>query len=323
MNYTSDFAKLSSMIDSLSSTKKTKEDDKSYWKIQKDKSGNGIAVIRFLPELPDQLPIVRLFNHYFQVQETKKWVIGNCPTTLGDKCACCESYFELYHQSEEATDKSTKVAIKKLADSRKRKLNYIANILVISDPVNPENEGKVFKYRFGKKIYDKIIAKIQPQFDIEEKVNPFDPVNGANFVLKATTTSMGDGIETLNYDNSEFKTVSDITSDPKYDFDEILKQRYDLSEEISPDKIETYESMSVKFNRALTGNNVTANKPKTNVEQEPVNSKGLTAEEVSEVEDTTEETPEKVNSTTKTKPIVEEDDEDEDSKEYFERLSKM
>lgn len=308
--YESDLSKLVASVEALNSKKTyTKDEDDRYWKLGKDKTGNGAAVIRFLPELPKELPYVRLYNHWFQIKETGKWVIGNCPTTIdGNSCPCCEMYLENWVENDKAAQA--------YANTFKRKLNYISNILVISDPINPENEGKVFLFRYGKKIYDKLMSKVKPLYEFEQALNPFNIQSGANFILQANTVILDPTKKTttLSYDQSSFQTPSDLTT--MDNLDEIMESRYSLFDLISEDKLDTYESMSKKLEKALTGKA----QAKT---QEAVNSKNQTSEEASVVQQ--EEPKLKVDTpkSTKSTKQVEPDEDDEDDSEYFERLAKM
>ena len=164
--------------------------DERFWSLTVDKSQNGYAVIRFLPA-PDgeDLPFVKLYSHAFQ--GTGGWLIDSCITTLNQKCPVCEHNSGLWNSGIDSN--------KEIARKQKRKLTYISNIYVVKDPANPENEGGVFLYKFGKKIFDKLTAAMQPEFEDEESIDPFDFWKGANFKLKAKNVA---GYR--NYDSSEF-----------------------------------------------------------------------------------------------------------------------
>ena len=154
------------------------KDDTRFWQPEVDKAGNGMAVIRFLPapaiDGDDALPWVRTFSHGFQ--GPGGWFIDNCLTTLNEKCPVCEHNNTLWNSGIEAN--------KEIARKQKRKLSYVANILVVSDPSNPSNEGQIRLFKFGKKIFDKITEAMNPEFADETPVNPFDLWEGANFKLK-------------------------------------------------------------------------------------------------------------------------------------------
>jgi hypothetical protein len=304
-NYKSDFAKLLNQVETLDQKQERKNDDR-YWKLGKDKTGNGVAEIRFLPELPGEVPVVKLFNHYYQDKTTKKWFIGNCPTTINLQCPVCEHNIELWDTGEVGQD---------IAKGRKRKLSYIANILVINDPINPENTGKVFLFKFGQKIYDKLKAKIKPMYDFEEKINPFDLEEGANFILKGTIVKLGDK-ESLSYDQSAFSPATNLTKVKGLDIDALMDSRHSVIAEVATDKFDSYEDLKTRFNKASTGTAA----PKKNVEGQAVNSKNETAEETSKV--TKEESAIKNEPKKEKTPLaaMEEDSEDED---YFKKLAEM
>ncbi|HCX21718.1 MAG TPA: single-stranded DNA-binding protein, partial [Cytophagales bacterium] len=147
-----------------SGSTKSYQDDR-FWKPERDKADNGFAIVRFLPAVDgEDVPFVRIFNHGFK--GVGGWMIENCPTTIGLTCPVCEANSELWNSGVESD--------KDIARNRKRKLQYIANIMVVSDPKNPQNEGKVFLYKFGKKIFDKVNESMNPEFEDEEAINPFD-----------------------------------------------------------------------------------------------------------------------------------------------------
>ena len=182
--------------------------DERTWKLDVDKSGNGYAVIRFLPAPENEdLPFVKLYSHAFQ--GPGGWYIENSLTTLGGKDPVSEYNTQLWNNGTDAG--------KETARKQKRKLTYVSNIYVVKDPTNPENEGKVFLYKYGKKIFDKLTAAMQPEFEDEEAIDPFDFWQGANFKLKAKNVA---GYR--NYDSSEFAAVS-----PLLDDDDALDELFD------------------------------------------------------------------------------------------------
>ena len=159
-----------------------KQEDNRYWQPEVDKAGNGVAIIRFLPapavDGEDSLPWVRIWNHGFK-GPTGKWYIENSLTTFNQKDPVSEYNSQLWNSTNDDNSPA-----RKQAREQKRRLTYISNIYVVSDPKNPENEGKIFLYRYGKKIFDKISLLMNPEFDGDEAINPFDLWNGANFKLK-------------------------------------------------------------------------------------------------------------------------------------------
>ena len=213
--------------------------DERLWKPELDKSGTGSAVIRFLPA-PDgeELPWVKVFKHAFQ-GPTGKWYIENSLTTIGKNDPVSEHNSALWNTGLE-TDKET-------ARKQKRKLEYYSNIYVVSDPKHPENNGKVFLFRYGKKIFDKIMAAMQPEFEDETPINPFDFWEGANFKLKIRKV---DGY--WNYDKSEFDSVSTL-KDSDDALDSIWKTQYSLTEFTAPTNFKSYDELKKRLDDVLSG----------------------------------------------------------------------
>ncbi len=211
--------------------------DERFWKPEMDKTGVGSAVIRFLPAPEgEELPWVKLWSHAFQ--GPGGWYIENSLTTIGKKDPVGEYNRELWNSGEQ---KKKDIVSQK----QKRKLSYYANIYVVKDPLHPENEGKVFLYKFGKKIFDKILASMQPEFDDEEPINPFDFWQGANFKLKITKVA-----GYWNYDKSDFGPVSPLLDDDEA-LEAIWKKEYSLQDIIAPDKFKTYEQLEKRMNDVL------------------------------------------------------------------------
>ena len=189
------FANILSAVSKMKEGSSYNNDKELLWSCETDKAGNGQATIRFLPSQDGaSLPFVRVYSHGFKVGG--KWFIDKCRTTIGDDCPVCNANSVLW----ETGDKENQEIVRQ----RKRKLSFYSNILVISDPKNPDNEGKVFQFRYGKKIFDKIVDKMQPQFDDEEAINPFDPAEGCDFKLRIRQV---EGY--ANFDKSEFTSTSD------------------------------------------------------------------------------------------------------------------
>ena len=219
-----------------------KKDDR-FWQPEVDKAGNGYAVIRFLPPpAGEDLPWVRVWNHAFK-GPSGKWYIENSLTTLGKADPVSELNSELWNSGTESN--------KKIAQLQKRKLTYTANIVVISDPKHPENEGKVFLFKFGKKIFDKIKDVMQPQFEDEEPINPFDFWKGANFKLKIRQV---EGYR--NYDKSEFEKPAPLSEDDD-EMEKIWKKQYSLSEFVAPEKFKSYDELKARLNDVLSATNST------------------------------------------------------------------
>lgn len=203
-------------------------DDDRFWKPTRDKSDNGFAVIRFLPAVANEdIPWVRIFSHGFQ-GPTGKWYIENCPTTLGQKCPACEGNSELWNSGIEAN--------KDIARRRKRRLQYISNVYIVSDPKNPENEGKVFLYKYGVKIFDKLMESMNPEFEDESPVNPFCFWEGANFKLKIRRVK---GF--VNYDKSEFEAASQLLDADEEALETLYKTQHSLQQFIATTEFKKYE----------------------------------------------------------------------------------
>ena len=212
--------------------------DDRFWKPELDKSGNGYAVFRFLPAVKDEdLPWARLWSHAFQ--GPGGWYIENSLTTLNKKDPVSESNSLLWNSGVDAD--------KEIARKRKRKLSYIANVLIVSDPKHPENEGQVKLFKFGKKIFDKITEAMKPEFEDEKPINPFDFWEGANFKLKIRKV---DGY--WNYDKSEFDSPTAI-ADNDESIEEIWNKQYALKPFLAPENFKSYDELKSKLDKVLSG----------------------------------------------------------------------
>ena len=228
--------------------------DERLWRPQLDKSGNGYAVIRFLPPCDgENLPWAKLWSHAFQ-GPTGQWYIENSLTTLSQKDPVSEHNTRLWNSGVESD--------KEIARKQKRKLQYYSNIYVVSDTKNPANEGKVFLYRFGKKIFDKLMEAMQPAFEDETPINPFDFWTGANFKLKIRKV---DGY--WNYDKSEFDNVSTL-SDNDDELQKIYKSQYSLNEFTAPTNFKSYDELKTRLDMVLSGT-VAVSTVETLMEDEP------------------------------------------------------
>ena len=281
---------LDKLLSAVKEDNKDPSDKKSYvderlWKPELDTSGNGYAVIRFLPAIEgEDLPWAKLFSHAFQ-GPTGQWYIENSRTTLGrgdiGKDPASEYNTSLWNSGVE-TDKE-------IARKQKRKLSYYSNIYVVSDSKNPHNEGKVFLFRYGKKIFDKLMAAMQPEFEDETPINPFDFWKGANFKLKIRKV---DGY--WNYDKSEFEAPSAILDDDSA-IERIWKEQYSLADFTAPSNFKSYEELKTRLDAVLSGKQVVSNQT---VEDEPVASPKVD-----------------------TKPVENKQGEDEDTMDYFNKLA--
>ena len=210
--------------------------DERLWKPELDSSGNGYAVLRFLPAPEgESLPWAKVYSHAFQ--GPGGWLIDNCLTTKGDKCPVCAHNNGLWNSGVESD--------KEIARKQKRKLSYYANILVVKDPKHPENEGKVFLYKFGKKIHDKILGAMQPEFQDETPVNVFDFWEGANFKLKIKTVA-----GYWNYDSSEFDSPSALSADDD-ELETIYGQQHSLEAFTADSEFKSYDALEDRLNSVL------------------------------------------------------------------------
>ena len=231
----------------------TSSGDERVWKLECDNSGNGYAVIRFLPAPNgEDLPFVKLYSHAFQ--GSGGWYIENSLTTLNQKDPVSELNSELWNNGTDAG--------KEIARKQKRKLTYVANIYVVKDPANPANEGKVFLYKFGKKIFDKITAAMQPEFEDETPIDPFDFWQGANFKLKAKNVA---GYR--NYDSSEFAAQGAMLDDDDA-MEAIWKKQYSLAELVAPDQFKSYDELKKRLDYVLGNKGARRQDPEVADEEE-------------------------------------------------------
>ena len=280
-------------VNSPQQSNNSNQDDR-FWRPELDKSGNGYAVVRFLPEAEgNELPWVRVFNHGFQ-GPTGKWYIENSLTTLNQKDPVAEYNSILWNSGTEAN--------KDIARKQKRRLSYIANVLVVSDPKHPENEGQVKLFKFGKKIFDKITDQMKPQFEDEVPVNPFDPWTGTNFKLKIRKV---EGF--TNYDKSEFDSKSALFEGDDAKIEALWKTQYNLSEFIAPSNFKSYDELKAKLDLVLNLNSA----PETFAPRAPA---PVAEEKAPWVEEAKSTTPAVETSTVS-------DDEDDEAMSYFSKLA--
>lgn len=228
----SDFGKLTAAL-----TKKTEysKGDEGFWKPTQDKAGNATATIRFLPAHPDDdLAYVQYYDHSFQHGgKGGKWYIEHCPTTVGrDECPVCT-------QNKKNYQAMSKEEAKKVSPSRR--LNYISNILVIKDPANPDNDGKVFRFKYGKKIKDKIDEKLTPAFEDVKPVNIYDPFRGADFRLHLAIVD-----KYPSYDKSQFGDVKPISEDDE-EVLRVVNEAVSLKAFVAEDKFKTKELLQKRY----------------------------------------------------------------------------
>ena len=280
--------------DSAPQEKKSYKDDR-LWKPELDKSGNGYAVIRFLPSCEgEDLPWAKLWSHAFQ-GPTGQWYIENSLTTIGGKDPLSEHNTALWNSGIESD--------KEIARKQKRKLQYYSNIYVESDSKHPENNGKVFLFRYGKKIFDKIMAAMQPEFEDESAINPFDFWKGANFKLKIRKV---DGY--WNYDKSEFDSPTAILDNDE-SIESLWKSQYSLGEFTDASNFKSYNELKTRLDTVLSGKTTVGNVTDS-IEEETV--------AAPKVDTTPSEVP-KVGAVSDSSPV--DTEEEQDSMDYFNKLA--
>jgi hypothetical protein len=288
-------AKLVKEVEKMNNTASSGDD--RVWKLECDKSGNGYAVIRFLPAPNgEDLPFVKLYSHAFQ--GSGGWYIENSLTTLNQRDPVSELNTELWNNG---TDSG-----KEIARKQKRKLTYVSNIYVVKDPANPDNEGKVFLYKYGKKIFDKITAAMQPEFEDETPIDPFDFWQGANFKLKAKNVA---GYR--NYDSSEFAAQSSLLDDDDA-MEAIWKKQYSLAELVAADQFKSYDELKKRLDYVL--GNKTARRQDPEVADEEETSRGP-------VRELDEDLRTELRNLSSSKSSSVDEDEDDDTLSYFAKLA--
>ena len=287
-------AKLVKEVEKMNNNGSTTGDDR-IWKLECDKGGNGYAVIRFLPAPNgEDLPFVKLYSHAFQ--GPGGWYIENSLTTLNQKDPVSEYNTSLWNNGTDAG--------KETARKQKRKLTYVANIYVVKDPANPSNEGQVFLYKFGKKIFDKLTAAMQPEFEDEEAIDPFDFWQGANFKLKAKNVA---GYR--NYDSSEFARQDALLDDDDA-MEAIWKKEYSLAELVAPDQFKSYDELKKRLDYVL-GNTTTRRAAVDEELEDESEGRGSTRELTEDLRD----------ELSSLKPTTSVDDDDDDTLSYFAKLA--
>jgi len=286
----SDFGKISNAFEKDGGESKSYKDDR-FWRLEGDKAGNGTAVIRFLPRHPqDELPWVKVWSHGFQ-GPTGKWYIENSLTTIGQDDPVSELNSRLWNSGIEAD--------KEVARKQKRKLAYIANVLIVSDPKNPANEGKVMLFKFGKKIFEKIMDKARPTFEDEEPVNVFDLWEGANFKLRMRKV---EGYP--NYDQSSFADKAPVAPSDE-EILNVVNSQHRLGEFLEPSNFKTYEELSRKLQSVLNAAAVPAAKATDeDVDTPPWDAKA-----------------DKAVAQPAKKAVVMEDDDDDDAMSFFKKIA--
>ena len=278
--------------DDAPNTEKKSYVDERLWKPVVDKSGNGYAVIRFLPApAGEELPWVRLWNHAFQ-GPTGQWYIENSLTTMNQNDPVSEFNSALWNSGVESD--------KEIARKQKRKLQYYSNIYVVEDSMNPENNGKVMLYRYGKKIYDKLMESMQPEFADETPINPFDLWEGANFKLKIRKV---DGY--WNYDKSEFDNPVQLKPTDE-ELETIYGKTHSLADFTAPSNFKSYDELKARLDAVLSGTVATAKTAAAIVEEDTVDFTPPTSTPTPEPQ---------------AAPFSASSDNDDDAMSYFEKLA--
>ena len=287
-------SKLVKEVEKMSNTNASGDD--RVWKLEVDKSGNGYAVIRFLPAPNgEDLPFVKLYSHAFQ--GPGGWYIENSLTTMGQKDPVSEYNTMLWNNGTDAG--------KETARKQKRKLTYYSNIYVVKDPANPQNEGKVMLYKYGKKIFDKLTAAMQPEFEDEEAIDPFDFWQGANFKLKAKNVA---GYR--NYDSSEFARPDALLDDDE-EMESVWKKEYSLAELVAADQFKTYDELKLRLDYVLGNKGTPRLQQDEDLEDE--------SEGRGPVKDLTDDIRSELESLPTSRTVTEEDDDD--TLSYFAKLA--
>jgi hypothetical protein len=286
---TSSFDKLNQELSKMN-TKSYNDDDKDkYWYPDTDKAGNGYAVIRFLPPAEgEDIPFVRIWDHSFKNPDTGQWYIEKSLSTLGKADPLGEYNTKLWNTGIDSD--------KEIARLQKRRLTYVSNIYIIKDGANPENEGKVKLFKYGKKVFDKLNDAMNPQFDDEAPINPFDFWAGANFKLKIRQV---EGYR--NYDKSEFDAVGALFEDDDK-LEAIWKQEQSLQALIDPKVFKTYEQLQSRLNLVLGKTKTVAETRNSFVEDDYV-------------------APAPAAKAAPAKAVASTDDDDDDGLEFFKRLA--
>ena len=254
-NSNSSFEKLTRELEKVASSEKNTGDDR-LWKPELDKSGNGYAVIRFLPPPEgEELPWAKVFSHAFQ--GPGGWYIENSLTTIGKSDPVGDLNRKLWNSGRDSD--------KEIARKQKRKLSYFSNIYVVRDSLHPENEGRVFLFKYGKKIYDQIVAAMQPEFEDEQPINPFDFWKGADFKLKIRKL---DGF--WNYDKSEFAPQGTLGDFSDSELEEVYSKSNSLVEFTADSNFKTYEDLEKRLGTVLSARKAVVDMETEEAEEELV-----------------------------------------------------
>lgn len=316
----SDLDRLQKTIENMKSGKKESYDDPRFWTLERDKAGNGSALIRFLPApVNEKDPAVKFKKHHFQGKGG--WLVENCPKSLGLPCPVCESNNELYSEA----DGNKNHPSFKIAGDRKAKTFYVSNILIVSDPANPDNNGKVFLYKYGPQVFEKIVEVMSSQDPDEPSFNPFHPKEGANFKLRA---AMESGY--VSYKSSKFAAQSPMCEGDMAKAEAAWKSAYPLAEFVDPKNYKSYDELKQRLDRVL--NSSGASQKAEASEPSDFRSK-MTNEDIDDEidkrfgkapakkDDDAPFTPTKATAPKAKPPAKSDDDEEEDAMSYFRKLA--
>lgn len=227
---------LDKLAKEMAKMQKGRSVDERFWRCETDKAGNGTAVVRFLPApASEEVPFVRLWHHAFK-GPGGAWYFENSLTTIDKQDPVSELNSKMWNEGDKG---------KAIARAQKRKLKYITNVYIVKDAAKPENEGKVFLFSFGKKIFDKLNEKMEPAFADDPKLNPFDLWNGANFKLRICKVA---GF--TNYDNSSFEPAAPLHKDDAK-METVWQQTYPLQPFVAVDQFKSYKELKDKLEKVL------------------------------------------------------------------------
>jgi hypothetical protein len=290
--------KLNAQLEKISTKSYSDPNEGKFWKPTRDKAGNGFAIIRFLPAPANEdMPFVRVWDHGFQ-GPTGLWYIENSLTTINQDDPVSEFNSKLWNSGVDSD--------KELARKQKRRLKYVANVYVVKDGGNPDNEGKVFLYAFGKKIWDKLNDLMNPQFEDEAPVNPFDLWEGANFRLKIRQF---EGYP--NYDKSEFDAPAPLSEDDA-ELERVYNQEHSLQEMLDPKNFKSYAELKAKLYRVLAVNEE-AHAPSTAEEDDDL--------DLSNFGNNSKSAPQPTMTAAKSSPAATEADDEDDDLSIFKELA--
>ena len=234
--------KAASSVDTLVSAAQAsayeKTTDERMWRPSVDKAGNGFCIVRFLPAPDNEIPWAKYFSHGFKGEDTGKWFIENCPTSIGRDCPVCQANGKLWNSGIESD--------KTIARDRKRRQHYVSNIMVLKDGQNPENEGKVFLYQFGFKLFEKIMNVMQPSFEDETPLNPYNLLSGASLKIKIKQVG-----GYWNYDASEFEAPSALMDGDEKQLEELFGKLYPIGEFTNEANYKSFAELDMKMKMTL------------------------------------------------------------------------